>query len=90
MSLWKRLTAIFKREAADVAEGLTRAGQALDDELARKERELEASPEERIDMILEEQEADDARFQELSDRVLGSQETAPPPDELAPEPDATD
>ena len=71
MSPWKRLLAIFKREAAEVAEGLTKAGRALDDELARKQRELEAGPGERIDMILEEQEAEDARFQELTDRVLG-------------------
>lgn len=78
MSLWERLTAIFKREAADVAGGLAKAGQALDDELARKERELEATPAERMEMILEEQQAQDAHFQELTDRVLGSHDEGGP------------
>ena len=71
MSWWKRFVAIFKSEAADVKEGLGNVGRALDDELARKEREMAATPEERIDLILEEQEAEDARFEELTDKVLG-------------------
>lgn len=73
MSWWKRLTDLFKREATEVAEGLASAGRALDDELARKERELAATPEERIDMILQERDTEDARFQELADRVLGEE-----------------
>lgn len=76
MSWWDRLKAIFKREATDVKEGLNSVGKALDEELARKERELAATPEERIDMILEEQAAEDARFQELQDKVLGTQAEA--------------
>ncbi len=72
MSWWKRLTAIFRREAADVKEGLGNVGKTLDAELARKERELAATPEERIDMILEEQQAEDARFEELESKVLGT------------------
>lgn len=90
MSLWEKLSVIFKREVADVAEGLTRAGQAMDNELARKQRELEAGPEERIDMIMEEQEAGEARFQELTDRVLGGQVNETGTRELAPDPDAAD
>lgn len=78
MSLWKRLTAIFKREATDVAEGLARAGRAVDDELARKERELDASPAERIEMILEEQESRDDHFHELTERLLASQDDGGP------------
>ena len=72
MSWWERITAIFRREAADVKEGLSELGKTLDAELARKEREQSATPEERIDMILEEQEAGEARFDELSDRILGT------------------
>ena len=67
---------IFRREAADLKEGLARVGETLDEELARKERELAASPEERIDMILEEQAAEDARFEDLSDRILGGEDAA--------------
>ena len=84
MSWWNRLTALFKRETTDVAEGLASAGRALDEELARKERELAATPGERIDMILEEQDAEDARFQELTDRVLGEGDTGSGDSEPAP------
>ena len=72
MSFWERFKAIFRREAADVKEGLTNVGKSLDAELARKERELAATPEERIDMILEQQPAEDARFEELENKVLGT------------------
>ena len=71
MSWFDRLKSFFAREAHDVKEGLGKAGRAIDDELAKKERELAATPEERIDMILEEQQADDTRFQELADKVKG-------------------
>ncbi len=76
MSWWDRVKAIFEREAADVKEGLSNVGQALDAELERKEREQSATPEERIDMILEEQRAEDARFEELESKVLGTQSEA--------------
>ncbi len=72
MSFWKRLNAILRREAVDVKQGLSNLGKSLDAGLARRERELAATPEERIDMILEEQQAGEARFQELTDRVLGT------------------
>ena len=90
MSWWKRFVAIFKSEAADVKEGLTNVGQALDDELARKERELAATPEDRIDMILEDQAAEDARFDELTERVLGKSSEADAVAEVADEPAAPD
>ncbi|MDH3606641.1 MAG: hypothetical protein OER12_06565 [Acidimicrobiia bacterium] len=83
MSWWNRLKAIFKSEASDVKEGLGKVGKSLDEELARKERELAATPEERIDMILEEQQAEDARFQELQDKVLGETAEADAVDEVA-------
>ena len=76
MSFWERIKAIFQREAADVKEGLGKVGKSLDAELARKERQLAATPEERIDMILEEQQAEDARFEELKNKVLGTEAEA--------------
>ena len=71
MSWWERIVSVFRRESSDVREGLKRVGESLDEELARKERELAASPQERIDMILEEQAAEDARFDDLTDRIRG-------------------
>jgi hypothetical protein len=71
MSWWTRIKAIVRREAADVKEGLSKVGKSLDAELARKERAQAATPEERIDMILQEQQADDARFEELEAKVRG-------------------
>ena len=69
MSFWDRVVAIFKREAADVKEGLSKAGAALDAELERKQRELDAEPHERVDMILEDIEAADSRFEELEAKL---------------------
>ena len=69
MSLWDRIVAIFKREAADVKEGLSKAGATLDAELERKQRELDAEPHERVDMILEDIEAADSRFEELEAKL---------------------
>ena len=86
MSWWERLTAIFKREATDLKEGLGNVGKSLDSELARKERELAATPEERIDMILEEQSAEDTRFQELEDKLLGRETDAEAVEEVEAEP----
>jgi phosphosulfolactate synthase (CoM biosynthesis protein A) len=63
MTWWQNFLKIFKSEAADVKEGLTDFGKTLDTELAKKEAEMAASPEERVDMILEEIEADDAMSQ---------------------------
>lgn len=85
MSFWERIKAVFQREAADVKDGLSKVGQSLDAELARKERELAATPEERIDMILEEQQAEDARFEQLIDKVRGVDAEAEAAEEIAGE-----
>lgn len=71
MSFWNRLVSIFRSEAADVKEGLSKAGDALNAELDRKQRELDAEPHERVDMLLEEAQEADARFDELEQRVRG-------------------
>ena len=88
MSMFDRIKSFFEREAHDVKEGLAKAGRALDEELARKERELAATPEERIDMILEEQQADDARFEELADRVRGRVAEVETVEEIGETPDS--
>ncbi len=69
MSFWDRIVAVFKREATDVKEGLSRVGETLDAELARKQRELDAEPHERVDMILDDIEAADSRFEELEAKL---------------------
>ena len=69
MSWWNRLVAIFKSEAADVKEGLSKAGDALSAELDRKQGELDAAPHERVEMLVEEAKEQDARFEELERRV---------------------
>ena len=37
MNWWDRIETLFRREAADVREGLRELGESLDEELARKE-----------------------------------------------------
>ncbi|MCP3976327.1 MAG: hypothetical protein GY720_17725 [bacterium] len=69
MSWWDRIAAILKREAADAKEGLSKAKAALDAELERKQRELDAEPHERIEMLQEDIEAADDRFAELEAKV---------------------
>lgn len=75
MSWWERFVAIFKSEAADVKEGLQKAGKSLSNELDRKQAELDAEPHERIDMLLEEGEQADARFEELENKIRGEGES---------------
>jgi predicted nuclease with TOPRIM domain len=79
MSWWDRITAIFKREAADVKEGLAAAGAAIDAELERKQRELDAEPHERIEMLQDDMSAVEDRFAELEAKV---QDQIKPGDEL--------
>ncbi|MBT8197610.1 MAG: hypothetical protein KJP12_00570 [Acidimicrobiia bacterium] len=69
MTWWDRLKGILKREADDVAEGMSEVGRKLDEALARKEREAAATPAERIDMILEDIEEEDRRFDEIASKV---------------------
>ena len=78
MTWWDRVVAVFKREAADVKEGLQKAGQSISDELDRKQAELDAEPHERVDMLMEESEAADAAFEELEQRIRGDLPDDPP------------
>ena len=73
MTWWNRLVAIFKSEAADVKEGLTKAGTAISDELDRKQAELDAAPHERVERLMEESEQADAAFEELENKIRGEE-----------------
>lgn len=65
MSVWDSIKAILRREAVDVREGVTNLRDKLDAELTRRERELEATPSERMDMIQDRIDAADDRLAEL-------------------------
>lgn len=75
VSLWERVKAVFAREASDVKEGLHDFGESLDAALARKERELAATPSERLDMVLEDVDAANAELDALTERTAPA---APP------------
>ncbi len=79
MSWWQRVKKVLDREAADLKEGIETLGSVLDEELARRERELNATPAERLDMVLEEIEESDARIEELATGIAVSSHEAPAP-----------
>jgi hypothetical protein len=54
MGLLDDITAWFRRERADVGEAIDDLEDRVDDHLDRKERELTATPAERLEMIQEE------------------------------------
>lgn len=60
MGLLDTVSSWFKREAADVRESVDALEERLDADLTRRERELRATPEERIEMITADTGADDA------------------------------
>jgi len=60
MGFLDAVTGWFKREADDVKASFDRLEGELDADMTRKERELNATPEERMAMIQDESSADDA------------------------------
>ena len=72
MGFLDSVTNWFKREASDVKESVDRLEGRLDADLSRKERELDATPEERMAMIQEETSADDA-LAAIQDKIDGVQ-----------------
>lgn len=72
MGFLDAVTGWFKREASDVKASVDRLESDLDAELSRKERELNATPEERMAMIQEESSADDA-LAAIQDKIDGVQ-----------------
>ncbi len=63
---WEELRKIAASEGEDLADGLRRARDHLDAHLAKKEAELAATPQERMDMLLE----DIAEQQAATDALL--------------------
>ena len=77
MMWWDKLKKVLASEAQDAKIELDKLRDVVDEELTRKEREISATPTERIDMILEDIEADHGRLEEI-ERSLGTDR--PPPD----------
>lgn len=71
MTLWDRIRAILKSEGSDVADQLGKARDQFDDFLTQKERELEATPKERMDMLTDDIKANDAEFDRIIDKAEG-------------------
>lgn len=69
MTWWDKIRQITKQETEALREDLGKAADALDEALAKKERELNATPAERVDMLLDEIDDEDARFGDLETRV---------------------
>lgn len=72
MSGWReRLAAVLGREAADLSRVRREAEERLDAELDRRERDLAATPEERLDSTLGDISASDEEFDRLRRRLDG-------------------
>ncbi len=72
MGLLDSITGWFKKEAAEVKKSVNNLEGQLDADLSRKERELHASPDERIDMIQDEIDSSDA-FSAIQDKIDSTQ-----------------
>lgn len=75
MPNWDDVNKIVKKEAGDVADGLRSARDRLDNELAKKEREMAATPQERMDMLLADIEEQNAATDALLAQVSGQPQT---------------
>ncbi len=82
MGFLDSLTSWFKREAGDVKESVGQLEDKLDADLSRKERELAATPEEKIDMLTEKIEAEDDAFAAIQDKIDAQQGKALANEEL--------
>lgn len=71
MTLWDRLRALLRREAADAKEIAADLQQRADAELTRREQSLAATPEERLQATLEEIRATDDAFEDLKTDLTG-------------------
>ena len=67
MGLFDSITSWIRKEKGDIGDALDDATESLDRDLTRKERELDATPEERIGMI-QDQISDDP-FSAIRDRI---------------------
>jgi ElaB/YqjD/DUF883 family membrane-anchored ribosome-binding protein len=71
MGTWDTIKSILRREAADVREGMSKLRDKLDNELTKRESELEATPTERMDMIQDKIDTADDRLAELETELEG-------------------
>jgi hypothetical protein len=71
--VWDRVRALLRREKRDIAEALADATARADEVLDRRERELAASPEERLAMEQERAAAQDDEFEALRRKIEGGQ-----------------
>ena len=88
MGLLDSIAAWFKKETADVKEAVSGVTRDLDVNLSRKERDLDASPEERMDLIQEEIQDSDRSLDAIRDRIEGTAAHAEALEELATDPPA--
>ncbi len=85
MGLLDSITAWFKSETADVKDAVGNVTRDLDADLSRKERELTASPAERIDMLQDEIDSDNS-LDAIRDRIDGATAHADAVEELSANP----
>ena len=69
MSVWDRLRALLGQEARDIEDALDDATARGNEALDRRERELAASPEERLEIERERAEANDDEYEALRRRI---------------------
>lgn len=83
MTWWNRLKKIMASEAQDAKEELDKLRDAVDLELSRKEREMNATPSERLEMILEDIDADQVRLEAIEAGLKADTASEAGPDENA-------
>jgi phage shock protein A len=76
MSIFDSLKRWFRGEADEVRESMDDAAAALNADLDRREAELKASPEEKMDQLLEEIEQSDQQLDELTAEIQSESEAA--------------
>ena len=69
MSVWAKIRAALRREAKVAREVAEDLEEQLDVELSRRERQLDASPEERMQMTLDEIATSDESYERLKDQL---------------------
>jgi hypothetical protein len=73
-SAWDRLRAVFRREKRELDDVLADATERATEALDRRERELAASPEERLAIEQERAAAQDDEYDALRRRIEGTQD----------------
>ncbi len=76
MSILDSLKRWFRGEADEVRESMDDAAAALNADLDRREAELKASPEDKMDLLLEEIEQSDQQLDELTAEIRSEPEAA--------------